>query len=145
MLFEGVNDIGHALSIDSEQRTAEARLIHFYKQIITRVHSIGIPIFGATITPFSCSDPTSNFWASDPLRERTRQAVNDWIRTGGWFDAVVDFDQVLRDPHNHTRMASRFSSPDCLHPNEFGYKEMADNFPLDLFDKFKGGVDTFVK
>ena len=142
MIFEGVNDIGTADPTVSNQTITGDRLIQACKQIITRVHTFGIPTFGATITPFGCYNVTLQPY-SLPIREQTRNRVNEWIRTSGWFDAVIDFDEVVRDPSNHTMLASYYDSGDCLHPNEAGYREMAAKFPLDIFKKYANGVSSF--
>ncbi len=143
MIFEGVNDIGTADTTVANQTTTGDRLIQAYKQMITRVHAFGIPMFGATITPFGCYNSTLQSY-SVPIREETRLRVNDWIRMSGWFDAVVDFDAVLRDPKNHTQLAPYYDSGDCLHPNPAGYREMADKFPLGVFSEFRNGVSGFM-
>ncbi|KAK3711869.1 hypothetical protein LTR37_009387 [Vermiconidia calcicola] len=143
MLFSGVNDIGTADPTVVNQTTIGDRLIQAYAQITTRVHAAGIPIFGATITPFGCYNSTLQPY-SDPIREETRLRVNDWIRNSGTFDAVVDFDAVLRDPRNSTQLAPWFDSGDCLHPNPAGYREMAADFPVDVFGRFEGGVRGFM-
>lgn len=70
--------------------------------------------------------------------------MNDWIRNSGTFDVVVDFDAVLRDPRNSTQLAPWFDSGDCLHPNPAGYREMAAEFPVDVFGRFEGGVSGFM-
>ena len=67
-------------------------------------------------------------------KEALRQAVNKWIRTSGSFDGVIDFDAVLRDPNHPSRILTRFSSPDHLHPNDAGYQAMADTIDLALFN-----------
>jgi len=59
--------------------------------------------------------------------------VNAWIRTSGEFDAVIDFDQVVRDPAHPTKLLPAFDSGDHLHPNDAGYKAMADSIDLRLF------------
>lgn len=143
MIFEGVNDIGVADPTEANQTTTGDRLIQAYKQIITRVHTAGIPMFGSTITPFGCHNSSLQPY-SVPIREDTRLRVNDWIRNSGWFDAVVDFDAVLRDPSNHTQLAPYYDSGDCLHPNPAGYHEMAAQFPLDVFSEFANGVNGFM-
>ena len=143
MIFEGVNDIGTADPTVANQTETGDRVIQFYKQIITRVHTFGIPMFGSTITPFGCPNVTLQPYAL-PIREQTRNRVNQWIRTSGWFDAVIDFDAVVRDPSNHTQLAPYYDSGDCLHPNEAGYHEMAAQFPLYNFEKFADGVNSFV-
>ena len=143
MIFEGVNDIGTADPTVANQTMTGNRLIQAYKQIITRVHTFGIPIFGATITPFGCQNATLQPYAL-PVREQTRNTVNDWIRSSGWFDAVIDFDKIVRDPKNHTQLAPYYDSGDCLHPSPAGYHEIAAQFPLDVFEKFKNGVSSFM-
>ena len=110
------------------------------RQIITRVHALGIPMFGATITPFGNNSPGY----ADPIREETRQRINEWIRTSGKFDAVMDFDAVVRDPNNVTVIAAEFDSGDGLHPNVAGYNAIANSFPLDVFGQFANGVSGFV-
>ncbi|KAK6067038.1 extracellular gdsl-like lipase [Seiridium cupressi] len=76
LVFEGVNDIGTAAVDPASQQNVGTRLIAAYGQMITWVHAKGIPIFGATIMPFSGPGQTY----SDPERERTRHRVNTWIR-----------------------------------------------------------------
>lgn len=58
MIFEGVNDIGTADVTPAAQQEVGDRLIQAFQQIITRVHAMRIPIFGATITPFGCMNTT---------------------------------------------------------------------------------------
>lgn len=138
MIFEGVNDIGVAATDPANQTQIGDRLIQAYKQIVSRVHTANIPMFGATITPFGCYNTTLQPYA-DPVREQTRLRVNDWIRSSGWFDAVVDFDAIVRDPSNHTQLAPYFDSGDCLHLNPAGYQELAAKFPLGIFAEFADG------
>ena len=66
-------------------------------------------------------------------KEAVRQEVNRWIRTGGAFDGVIDFDAVVRDPDHPSRVAPRFASEDHLHPNDEGYQAMADAIDLAMF------------
>jgi lysophospholipase L1-like esterase len=143
MIFEGVNDIGVAATDPVNQTITGDRLIQAFKQIITRVHTFGIPMFGATITPFGCPNSTLQPY-SDPEREKTRLRVNDWIRESGWFDAVIDFDEIVRDPQNATQLAPYFDSGDCLHPSPAGYREMADKFPVHVFERFRNGVSGWM-
>lgn len=63
-----------------------------------------------------------------------RQTVNKWIRTGGSFDAVIDFDAVLRDPDHPGRILPRYASKDNLHPNDIVYQAMAEAIDLTLFN-----------
>ncbi|RFU30987.1 hypothetical protein B7463_g5375, partial [Scytalidium lignicola] len=132
MIFEGVNDIGTADATVANQTFTGDRLIQAYKQIVERVHTFGIPIFAATITPFNAPSTAIQPY-SDPLREQTRQRVNDFIRHSGTFDDVIDFDAIVRDPKNHTQLNPLYNSGDYLHPNDAGYDAIAAAFPLDIF------------
>jgi lysophospholipase L1-like esterase len=58
--------------------------------------------------------------------------VNQWIRTSGAFDGIIDFDAALRDPANPARMAKQYDSGDHLHPGTAGHKAMADAVNLKL-------------
>ncbi|KAJ5365501.1 Extracellular GDSL-like lipase/acylhydrolase [Penicillium concentricum] len=135
MIFEGVNDIGVADSDAATQAEIEKKLVAAYKQIATRVHALGIPIFGATITPFG-SPPSSDYVQpySSAVRERTRQRINKFIRESDVFDAVLDFDRVLRDPHAPSQLLEKYDSGDHLHPTVAGYQALAEYFPLAVFE-----------
>jgi len=127
----GINDIGHpgANAPASDEVTAE-EMMTGYRQLIERAHEEGIAVFGGTLLPFE--DTTiARFYSVE--KEAKRQAVNRWIRTGGAFDAVIDFDQVIRDPARPTRMLPKYDSGDHLHPSDAGMAAMAGAIPLDLF------------
>jgi lysophospholipase L1-like esterase len=143
MIFEGVNDIGTAASTAAAQDFVYNQLIQAYEQIITRVHTFGIPVFAATITPFSAPNSTIQAY-STPEREVTRQRVNQWIRTSGKFDAVLDFDKVVRSPANQSMLADQYNSGDYLHPSPAGYQAIANSFDLNLFNRFAGGVSSYM-
>jgi lysophospholipase L1-like esterase len=102
-------------------------LIDAYRQLISRAHAHGLKMIGATINPFEGVDLPGYYSES---KEALRQAVNHWIRTSGSFDAVIDFDAVLRDPDHPNRLLPRFASEDHLHPNDLGYQAMADSIDL---------------
>ncbi|KAJ6514531.1 putative extracellular GDSL-like lipase/acylhydrolase [Mycena vulgaris] len=144
MVFEGVNDIGVAAATTAVQADIGDRVIGAFKQIVTRVHAAGIPIFAATITPFCAPANESSIQPySSLVREVTRLRVNDWIRTSGMFDAVIDFDQIVADPAIPSQLSPTFNSGDFLHPNVAGYQAMAAAFPLGLFQQFKEGVSRY--
>ncbi|KAF8988056.1 GDSL-like Lipase/Acylhydrolase [Cyathus striatus] len=132
MIFEGVNDIGTAPATVADQQAIGDRVIWSLKQIATRVHTLNIPMFAATITPFSGNASIQRY--SSPIREATRTRVNDFIRNSGTFDAVIDFDKILADPAIPSQLNPKFDSGDFLHPNPAGYQAIADAFPLDIFD-----------
>ena len=135
IVFEGVNDLGGLARIGevpAEQHAAlVARVIAAYQQIIERAHAHGLRVFGATITPYAGSD----YYHPGPLSEADRQAVNAWIRAAGHFDAVIDFDAVVRDPAHPDQLLPAFDCGDHLHPSPAGYKAMGESIPLDLFAK----------
>ena len=134
MIFEGVNDIGTAEATQAAQQAIGDRIIQAYQQIISRVHAFDIPIFGATITPFGKQNGTSLNAYTDPIREQTRQRVNKWIRESKKFDAVIDFDAILRDPAYQAQLSAAYDSGDSLHPSVAGYQAIANAFPLEVFD-----------
>jgi lysophospholipase L1-like esterase len=137
VLLEGINDIafpgamlnGRLLADPADARTAED-VIGAYRQLIARAHASGVKLIGATLTPFEGADLPGYYSES---KESMRQTINKWIRTSGAFDAVVDFDAVLRDPDHPGRLLPRFASEDHLHPNDAGYQAMADAIDLALF------------
>jgi lysophospholipase L1-like esterase len=130
IVFEGVNDIGTADATQAAQKQVASDLIAAYEQIITRAHALGIRVYGATITPFG-----GNTAYDDPqgTREAARQTVNEWIRTSRQFDAVLDFDQAIRDPANARQINPAFDVGDHLHLNPTGYKAVANAVPVGLF------------
>ncbi len=131
IVLEGINDIGHPGSSAplSEAVTADD-LIAGMKQMIERAHEHRIKIFGATLTPFE-GTPFAGYYT--PEKEKEREKLNYWIRTSGAFDGVIDFDKATQDPANPLRMRDEFNSGDHLHPNDAGYKAMADSIDLSLF------------
>lgn len=145
MIFEGVNDIGVAATDNANQTLTYNRLVSAYRQIATRVHAFGIPIFAATMTPFSAPNGNNTLqpYTSD-AREQTRQKVNEFIRTSGVFDAVLDFDQILRNQTVPSQLADALQSGDYLHPNGKGYQLLAAEFELSIFERFEGGIEGFV-
>lgn len=133
LVFAGVNDIGTAPATPGVQKQVADDLIGAYRQIIRRAHAQGIRVYGATITPFGGHVP--GYDDEDGIREATRQAVNEWIRTSGRFDAVVDFDRVARDPANPRRLLPAYDTGDHLHLNPTGYQALADAVPARLFER----------
>ncbi|WAC61462.1 GDSL-type esterase/lipase family protein [Brevundimonas sp. SL130] len=127
IILEGVNDIGMAWRDKDPHPPTAADLIAGYRQMITRAHARGLRVFLATILPYE----GANYW-SEP-GEAVRQAVNTWIRSGGEADGVIDFDAVMRDRENPGHLASVYDSGDRLHPNDAGFKAMADAIDLTLF------------
>ncbi|KFY18489.1 hypothetical protein V493_08574 [Pseudogymnoascus sp. VKM F-4281 (FW-2241)] len=129
IIFEGVNDIGTAGTDQNSQTQVGDDLISAFTQIANDARAAGILVFAATITPFS--GPGQSY--SDPTRESTRQRVNTWFTSSGLFDAVVDFDAIIRDPAIPSQLAPEYNGGDYLHPNVARYQAIADEFPLEIF------------
>ena len=129
VVFEGVNDIGTGDATHAAQKQVADELIAAYRQIVTRAHAAGIRVYGASVTPFGGSD------YDDPqgLREATRHTVNTWIREGGRFDAVLDFDAAVRDPAHPRRLQAAYDVGDHLHMTPSGYAALAHSVPTELF------------
>ncbi len=127
ILLEGINDINFRGWNDGPDGLTSDDLIAGYKQIIECSHTHGIKVIGATLTPEE-GVPTMS-----ERGEKIRQTVNEWIRIGGYFDAVVDFDELIRDPSRPIRMRPEFDPGDHIHPNDAGNQAMADAFDLNIF------------
>ncbi len=133
IVLEAINDVG-GLTRNGDVTAAEHRqLVHqiigAYEQVVARAHAHGLRVIGGTLTPFI----GSGYYHPGPATEADRQAINRWIRAPGHFDAVVDFDAVVRDPQHPDRMLAAYDSGDHLHPSPAGYRAMADAIPLSLF------------
>jgi lysophospholipase L1-like esterase len=126
-LLEGINDISGGAPPGRPATLTAEELIGAYRQVIEQAHALGVKVVGCTITPYGGSSVYSE------AGEAIRQAANRWIRTSGAFDAVVDFDAVVRDPSQPDRMRPEADSPDLLHPGDAGYRMMADAFDLGIF------------
>jgi lysophospholipase L1-like esterase len=128
IVLESINDIGRLarLTAPEDNVTAE-QLEQGLKQIADAAHEHGIKAYGATLTPYGGAGYYSE------KGEKVREDVNNWIRTSGTFDGVIDFDQITRDPENPNRFNPLYDSGDHLHPGDAGYKAMGDGIDLKLF------------
>ena len=138
IVFEGVNDLGRLARGKNAPSAEHALLVHeieaAYGQIVARAHAAGIEVIGATITPWVGSD----YYHPGPRSEADREAVNQWIRMPGHFDAVLDLDKVMRDSADHERLRPAYDSGDHLHPSPKGYRAMGEAVPLELFHELSG-------
>lgn len=121
LLLEGTNDLGGG---DNAPPAPAAQVIDAMKTIAARVHATGREIVGATILPM-CN-------AAGSTKEQARLAVNAWIRTSGTFDAVLDFESVLRDPGDPTVIRADWRT-DCYHPNAEGDRLLGESIDLRAF------------
>jgi lysophospholipase L1-like esterase len=120
IILEGINDLGGG-------KTKADDLIAAYQQIILRAHDRGVLVYGATILPCGGS------FYFKPKLEEARLKTNQWIRSSGAFDGVVDFDAVTRDPQDPTKLLKAADCGDHLHPNDEGFRRMADAIDLSTF------------
>lgn len=127
IILEGVNDIGQTPdSITAEQVAND--LITAYKQMADLAHANGIKVYGATILPIGKSFYYTSY------HEVARSKVNNWIRTSGVFDSVIDFDSIMQNPEDKESLLPDVHSGDFLHPNEAGYRKMGEAIDLKLFE-----------
>jgi len=128
VVLMGINDIGWPGTVlaPAAPPVESAALIGGYRQLIARARARGARIVGTTMPPFEGALADSaivGYYSAD--KERTRQAVNRWIRQDGPFDAVVDLDLLLRDPARPLRLLPVYDSGDHLHPGDAGYAAIA--------------------
>jgi lysophospholipase L1-like esterase len=128
-VLEGINDIGRSDFGPNPEPVTSDELIGAFKQMIERAHTHGIKVAGCTILPYAGAAYFNE------KGETVRSAVNQWIRTSHAFDAVIDFDSTTRDPANPRQMRAEFDSGDHLHPNDAGYKAMAESIDLSIFTR----------
>jgi lysophospholipase L1-like esterase len=136
ILMMGINDIGWPDTLlvpKGEPAPSAEDVIAGYKQLIARAHAHDIRIIGATLTPFEDTfHGTPLFGYYSEAKEAKREAINQWIRTSGAFDGVIDFDAATRDPKDPKHIRADFDSGDHLHPQDVGYQAMADAVDLAL-------------
>ena len=125
IVLEGVNDIGGVRSAAAATTTAD-NLIAAYRQMIVKAHAKNLRIYGGTILPFNGNSYYNQY------SESCRNTVNQWIRTKGNFDGCIDFDKVMRNPLDTTRLVSTYQN-DGLHPDAAGYKTMGESIDPHLF------------
>ncbi len=127
----GTNDIGRTFfpRMPNESPITAEQLVWGLQQIVARAHARGVKVIATTLNPYEGAD-----FYNIP-GDRMREAFNTYVRTSGIFDGVVDFDRVMRDPSHPARFLPAYDSGDHLHPNDAGYKAMADAIDLKLFKK----------
>jgi lysophospholipase L1-like esterase len=127
IVLEGINDIGNLGRAGNTLTLSADQIIWAYQQIIDRARSHGIRVAGATLTPYE----GAGYYSAQG--EAIREAVNAWVRAPGHFDAVIDFDAVVRDPANPKRIRAEYDPGDHLHPNDAGYRAMGEAIDLSIF------------
>lgn len=128
IVLESINDIGRLHNPNSpDYKLTAADLEQGLAQLVARSHEHGIKVFGATLTPYQ----GAGYYTDQG--EKIREELNDWIRTSGAFDGVIDFDKATQNPAEPLRYAPQFDSGDHLHPQGAGYAAMANSIDLGLF------------
>jgi lysophospholipase L1-like esterase len=129
IILEGINDLGTRASARerNEQAATAEDIIAADEQLILRAHTHNIRVYGATILPYE----GARYFTADG--EADRMKVNEWIRTSGKFDGVIDLEAATRDPKSPSHLSAAADSGDHLHPADAGYKIMSDAVDLALF------------
>jgi lysophospholipase L1-like esterase len=129
IILEGINDLGTRISArERNEKAATADdIIAADEQLILRAHAHNIRVYGATILPYE----GAGYFTPDGEADRIK--VNEWIRTSGNFDGVIDLDAATRDPKSPSHLSAAADSGDHLHPADAGYKIMSDAIDLGLF------------
>ena len=125
ILFEGVNDLGGF----GDALPKADRIIEVYKQIIAEAHEKGIKVIGGTVMPFK----GNNYYNLN--HEQGRDRLNDWIRTCGLFDGVIDHAASMASTDDEEKMNPAYLfENDWLHPNADGHRNMGESIDLSLFE-----------
>jgi lysophospholipase L1-like esterase len=131
ILLQGSNDISASdMLTAAKDRVTASQIIAGMKTLIARAHARNIRIWGATMLP---RGGVQKAFVTTAAATAARATVNEWIRTSGAFDAVIDFERVMRDPQQPDRLLPAFDSGDHLHPNNAGYRAMAAAIDLRRF------------
>jgi lysophospholipase L1-like esterase len=120
VLFMGTNDVNREVSA--------ADVIAGSKDIIARIKAKNIKVIGATMIPRH-----NEVW--NEAKNRVKREVNEWIRKDAGFDAVLDFDAVMRDPAKPDLMIAAYNCGDNVHPAPIGYFEMGKSIDLSIFTR----------
>jgi lysophospholipase L1-like esterase len=146
IVFQGGSDINQPGSDMRSGTVGVPEVLGALRQLIERAHSKGVVAIGGTLTPGEggsldtrlTQDPRLgrgpvNQKVYSPAQEAMRQSVNQWIRTSGAFDGVIDFDQIVRDPARPSRLLSVFDIGDHVHLNDAGHKAVGEAIDLSFF------------
>ena len=133
VLFMGTNDI--------RREASATAVIAGMQDIIQRVKARGLKIIGVTIIPRHNVSPSGTNTGWNPTKTAIRNQVNDWIRHSGAFDAVLDFDAVVRDPATPDLLYPAFNCGDGIHPSPTGYYQMGKAANLAVFGRSDRGDD----
>lgn len=127
--LEGINDFGSAINETVANVTAGMR------EIVAKLKERKVRAIGATVVSALGATNAAHGSAEE---DKKRRELNDWIRTSGTFDAVIDFDAATLDPATgglrpeFVPDSTAGGAGDKLHPNRAGYLAMAMAVDLKL-------------
>ena len=125
VLFLGTNDL-------RRDATAE-QVIAGLEEIVNRAKARGLTVIGVTIIP---RNPVPRGLPAGlgfgAARNAARHEINAWIRSNDDLDAVLDFDELLKDPSDRDIINPIFDC-DGIHPNVLGYAAMGRSVDLAVF------------
>ena len=123
----GINDVTNLANLKPDEDVTAEQMIEGFRALIQQAKARHVKLIATTILPFKESN-----WFSEE-GEKKRVAINEWIRTSGEFDGVIDFEKAVRDPENESRFLPEYAA-DMLHPNDAGFKAMVESIDLSIFD-----------
>lgn len=123
----GINDLGFALipSVTGQN------LITSLHDVVQRLHASHIRVTVGTLLP--SRGASFGLAHGSAAVDSARKLVNQWIRTSGVPDAVIDFEPCMQDPVQPAHLRPAYDSGDGLHPNGAGYAAMAACVNLSAF------------
>lgn len=135
VILMGINDIiwPHTILAGPQEAVNADQIIGALQQLLARSRLAGLKTMLCTLLPFEGANPEfpkGGYYTVE--KERIRQAVNRYIRNGAGADSVTDFDELLRDPSRTTRLRPEYDSGDHIHPNDIGYRAMAEAFDINF-------------
>jgi lysophospholipase L1-like esterase len=125
VVFMGTNDIRREASAE--------QVINGLKDIAARVKARGLKVIGVTIVPRHNVAPVAGNTGWNDAKTKVRNEVNAWIRRGGAFDGIIDFDRVVRSAANPDLLHVTHNC-DGIHPTSLGYFQMGKSVDLNLFE-----------
>jgi lysophospholipase L1-like esterase len=126
VVFMGTNDIRREASAE--------QVINGLKDIVARVKARGLKVIGVTIIPRHSVAPATGNTGWNDAKTKVRNEVNAWIRGSGAFDAIIDFDRVVRGAANPDLLHVTYNCGDGIHPSPLGYFQMGKSVDLNLFE-----------
>ena len=137
VILIGINDIvwPNTVLAGPQEVVSAAEITAAYQQLIARARFAGLKTMLCTLLPFEGTNPEfpkGGYYTT--AKERVRQAVNHYIRNDARADVIMDFDALMHDPARPTRLRPDYDCGDHIHPNDAGYRAMAEAVDLAFFN-----------